>query len=212
MENTFIIGANGQIGQLLVKKLQSKNINFTAGVRKKEQLENLQEKNIPSKLIDLQSSVEEIAKALEGSDSIIFTAGSGGKTGDDMTLEIDLDGAVKTMEAAQRAGIKRYIMVSSAQADDREKYKDSPIKPYMIAKFYADRELRRSNLDYTIIHPGVLTNDQPTGKISVDDFSKNTKISRFDVADVLSSLIDNKKSIRKDYSIVNGDTDINTAF
>lgn len=212
MSKPFIVGANGNIGHILVEKLKLNKQKFIAGVRKPDQLVDLQARGIKGKLLDLQDSVENIAEAFSGADSVIFTAGSGGSTGDDKTLEIDLDGAVKTIEAAQRAGIKRYIMVSSVQADDRDNFKDSPLRPYMIAKFYADRELRRSNLDYTIIHPGYLTDDQPTDKITVDDLSKNQKISRADVASVLMELIDNKKSIRKDYTIVNGDTLINDAF
>ncbi|MDO1605697.1 SDR family oxidoreductase [Lactobacillus sp. YT155] len=211
MKNTFIVGANGAIGKLLVEELQNKKIGFTAGVRKTEQLDALTKNKIPAKLIDLTGSVEDLAQAMSGSDSVIFTAGSGGKTGDDMTLEVDLDGAVKTMEAAVRAGIKRYIMVSSVYADDREKFANSPIRPYMTAKFYADRELRRSNLDYTIIHPGYLTNDDPTGKISVDGDETQT-VTRNDVAQVLATIIDNSRTIRKDYLIVNGTTDIKDAF
>lgn len=212
MKNTFIVGANGAIGHLLMQQFQEKNFNFTAGVRKQEQLDSLKEKGINAKSFDLQGSVEDIAESLKGADSIIFSAGSGGKTGDDMTLEIDLDGAVKTMEAAQIAGIKRFVIVSSIYADSREAFDDSPIKPYMIAKFYADRELRRSTLDYTILHPGYLTNDAPTGKIKVDDISDDIKISRSDVAASLIHLVNDDKSIRKDYTIVNGDTAIKDAF
>lgn len=212
MKNTFIVGANGSIGHLLMQQLQAQNMNFTAGVRKQEQIEDLQSKGINAQLLDLQGSVEDIAKAISGADSIIFTAGSGGKTGDDMTLEIDLDGAVKTIEAAQIAGIKRFVMVSSIYADSRLAFDNSPIKPYMIAKFYADRELRRSTLDYTILHPGYLTNDEPTGKITVDDISNGIKITRSDVATALIHLMNDNKAIRKDYTIVNGKTTISEAF
>ncbi|GKQ43192.1 oxidoreductase [Companilactobacillus sp. RD055328] len=212
MKNTFIVGANGAVGRLLVAQMKEKNMSFTAGVRKQEQVDTLQTDGINAKLIDLTGSVDDLVKAFSGADSIIFSAGSGGKTGDDMTLEIDLDGAVKTMEAAQIAGVKRYVMVSSIYADKRETVDASPIRPYMIAKFYADRELRRSTLDYTILHPGYLTNDEPTGKILVDDTSDNIKISRSDVAASLIHLLNNDKSIRKDYTIVNGDKPIETAF
>lgn len=80
------------------------------------------------------STVDSIATAAKGCDAIVFTAGSGGKTGDDKTLLIDLDGAGKTIEAAEKAGIDRFIMVSAIQANNRDNWHHN-ILPYYAAVF-----------------------------------------------------------------------------
>src|SRR5699024_12821901 len=105
-----------------------------------------------------------IVKAGEGCDAIVFTAGSGPHTGKDKTLMIDLDGAVKTIEAAKRAGIKRYVMISSFDTT-REAIQEAPesFAPYVVAKHYADEWIRATDLDYTIIHRAALTNDERYG-------------------------------------------------
>lgn len=65
---------------------------------------------------------------------------------------IDLDGAVKTVEAAEMVGIKRFIMVSAIQAHKRESWNEKMV-PYYVAKYYADKILEQSELTYTIIRP-----------------------------------------------------------
>lgn len=106
--NVLIIGANGQIGQILVKKLkESGEHRPIAMVRKEEQKIKYEEMGIQAVLADLEGSIDQIASAAKGADAIVFTAGSGGHTGADKTMLIDLDGAIKSMEAAKQAGIKR---------------------------------------------------------------------------------------------------------
>ena len=149
----FVVGANGQIGQHLINLLRdSKEHTVRAMVRKKEQADAFEKLGVETRLADLEGSVDEIAEAAKGCDAIVFTAGSGGHTGADKTLLIDLDGAAKTIEAAQKIGIKRFIMVSAIHAHRREKW--SSIKHYMVAKHHADKILEQSGLTYTIIRPG----------------------------------------------------------
>ena len=148
----LLIGANGQIGKQVVNLLQeSKEHTVRAMVRDNAQVAALKEKGVEAVVANLEGSVEEIAKAAQGCDAVIFTAGSGGHTGPDKTLLVDLDGAVKSMEAAEKAGANRYIMVSAIQAQNRETWADSPIKPYMVAKHFADKALVASKLNYTIV-------------------------------------------------------------
>src|SRR5699024_5996922 len=114
-----------------------------------------------------------------------------GSTGDDMTLNIDLDGAIKSMIATEKAGIKRFIIVSALGTDNRAFWNQSGIRPYYVAKYYADQWLQhRTNLDYTIVRPGALTNDAPTGKITLDTAnSDTTSISREDVAATVVAIV-----------------------
>src|SRR5699024_12478313 len=104
---------------------------------------------------------------------VVFTAGSGPSTGPDKTMLIDLDGAVKTIDATKEAGVNRFNMVSSFEIDRKaiqEAIQEAPsFAPYVVAKHYAYDWLRKSNLDHTIIHPGRLTNDEVTGKTHTAD-------------------------------------------
>lgn len=150
----FLIGANGQIGQRLVSLFQDNpDHSIRAMVRKEEQKASLEAAGAEAVLANLEGSPEEIAAAAKGCDAIIFTAGSGGSTGYDKTLLVDLDGAAKAIEAAAIAGIKRFIMVSALQAHNRENWNEA-LKPYYVAKHYADKILEASGLTYTIIRPG----------------------------------------------------------
>src|SRR5699024_1511816 len=105
----FVIGANGRIGKQLVGLLhQSDKHTVRAMVRDKDQKEFLEDGGVEAVLADLEhSTVEELAEAAKDCDAIVFTAGSGPNTGADKTILVDLDGAAKSIEAAEIAGIKR---------------------------------------------------------------------------------------------------------
>lgn len=207
-----VVGANGQIGKHVVNMLQAHARHEPiALVRKESQLEALTERGINSCLLDLTDDVATLSRSFEGADAIIFTAGSGGETDGDMTLRIDLDGAVKTMEAAERAGVKRYIIVSALQAHNRESWHPD-ITPYYVAKHYADRELMRSDLDYTIVRPGLLTNEASQGKITTGVDITEGEISREDVAKVLVATLDKPNTVGKSFDLISGDTDIDGAI
>lgn len=99
----FVVGSNGQIGQQLIQLLKnSEEHTVLAMVRKQEQADQLATQGVETVLADLEGTVDSIADAAMGSDAIVFAAGSGGTTGHDKTLLIDLDGAGKTIEAAQK--------------------------------------------------------------------------------------------------------------
>lgn len=207
-----VIGANGQIGQYVVKELQQSDTHsVTAVVRKEEQAEQLRASNIQAIVADLEGSVEDLAKAITGTNAVIFIAGSGGHTGPDKTLLIDLDGAVKTMEAAKQVGVERYIMVSAYDADNRTNWNET-MRPYYVAKHYADRMLEASSLNYTIVRPGGLVNEPAIRKIAVGVEAKPSTITREDVAHTLIATLDNKKTFRRAFNLVNGDHSIETAL
>lgn len=208
----FVVGANGQIGRHLIQKLK-RNEEHTpkAMVRNEEQSLQLKNEGIETVIANLEDTVETIADAVKGCDAIVFTAGSGGKTGADKTLLIDLDGAVKTMEAAEKVGIKRFIIVSALQAHHRENWNDS-IKPYYVAKHYADRVLVSSDLDYTIIRPGGLLNEPGTGKVSIAENLQRGAISREDVAELIIACLNVKNTLRRSFDVVAGETPINVAI
>ncbi|MEC5423988.1 SDR family oxidoreductase [Virgibacillus sp. C22-A2] len=210
--NVLLIGANGQIGKHLIELFQESNEHTVrAMVRKNEQAEALKKSGVESVVADLEGSVDGIAEAAKDSDAVIFTAGSGGSTGADKTILVDLDGAVKSMEAAQQAGAKRFIIVSAHQAHNRENWSEQ-IKYYYAAKHYADRMLEASDLDYTIVRPGGLLNEAGNGKISAAENLERGSISREDVARTVFAALNMKNTYKRSFDLISGEKSINDAL
>lgn len=206
-----VVGANGQIGKHLINLLHnSKDFTPRAIVRKEEQASSFQKEGIQSSLVDLEGTVEQIEKGLDGTDAVVFTAGSGGHTGSDKTLLIDLDGAVKTMQAAKKAGIDRFIIVSALQAHNRENWNES-LKPYYAAKHFADKELERSGLTYTIIRPGGLLNETGSGKVSAAVNLSRGSIPREDVAKTIFASITEEHTYNRGFDLISGNDTIDAA-
>lgn len=210
MQRILIIGANGGIGTIVCKQLSKENdFEPVAMLRKEDQQPKFAGMGVESIVADLTLSVKELTELFEGFDAIVFTAGSGGSTGYDKTLEVDLDAAVKTMKAAENAGVNSYLMVSVAGADDRPSWESSPIKPYMIAKHYADRALKNTDLNYTIVRPGSLTDEDGNGRITSDvKNAKSRSIPREDVATAITHSLVNNLAIRKTVEMVSGEDTI----
>lgn len=208
----LVIGAHGNIGQKVVQLLVDSGNQVVAGVRKQTQFDDFNDKVQPIQF-DLEALPNQLASLMVGIDAIIFTAGSGGKTGADKTMLVDLDGAVKSMQAAEIAGVKRFIIVSALYTDDRSKWQGD-MRPYYAAKYYADQWLiNQTNLDYTIIRPGRLTDDDATGNILLTvDKDVAGAISRQDVAQTVVDSLDAPQTKQKIFNIINGDTKINSAI
>ena len=210
--NVLIVGANGQIGKMVVEKLKKgKKHNVRAMVRKEEQVADFKDKGIEARLADLEGSVDAIQATMKEIDAVVFSAGSGGSTGYDKTILIDLDGAVKTIEAAERAGVKRFIMVSSIASNHREKW-SGDMKPYMATKYYADQLLEKSGLNYLILRPGMLENEPGTGRIKIGIETAIRSIPREDVASTIVSALDYPTISRQAVDLISGDTSIEEAL
>ncbi|MFC6040867.1 SDR family oxidoreductase [Paenisporosarcina macmurdoensis] len=208
----FVVGATGQIGKHLIDLLQnSEQHTVRAMVRKKEQAEELKSQGIDVAVASLEGSVTDIAEAANGCDAIVFTAGSGGHTGLDKTMLIDLDGAAKTVEAAEQAGIKRFVIVSALQANHRENWNKEMV-PYYVAKHYADRMVETSNLDYTIIRPGGLLNEASTGKVTASTNLETGSIPREDVAKTIYVALGAQQTYKKSFDLISGETKIEEAL
>jgi uncharacterized protein YbjT (DUF2867 family) len=204
----LVVGANGQIGRHFVKLLSEDPAHTPiAMIRNEEQISFFNSLNVESVLVSLEDSTEDIAGVMAGCDAVVFTAGSGGSTGADKTLLIDLDGAAKTIEAAQQTGTDRFLMVSAIYADRRDQWSEE-MAPYYVAKHHADNILRASGLAYTIIRPGGLTNEPGTGKIKAGENLERGYIPREDVAKVLYHALMDDNLISKTFELVSGDEEI----
>ncbi|GEL77711.1 SDR family oxidoreductase [Tenuibacillus multivorans] len=209
----LVVGANGQIGKQATEFLHDYDEHHVrAMVRKEEQLNEFKEKGIEAVLADLEGSVDQLTQAAEGCDAVIFAAGSGGQTGADKTLLIDLDGAIKMVEAAEKAGVERFLMVSALQAHNRDNWNEK-IRHYYVAKHYADKALVASSLNHTIVRPGGLLNEPGTGKIKVaDDLPERATIPREDVARVLVASLNQEKTFNRGFDLLSGDQSIEVAL
>ncbi|GAP02139.1 NAD-dependent epimerase/dehydratase [Fructobacillus pseudoficulneus] len=213
MAKILVIGAHGKIGQLLVKELDQAGHKVVAGFRKEDQLSTVTGlKNVEPILSDLDQTPEEMAAVMTKNDvkRVVFTAGAGGKGGVERTMAVDLDGAIKSMQAARQANISRYIMVSAAGADDRKRWVASNLYWYFMAKHYADLYLKNSGLPYTIVRPTALLDEPASGKGSLlVDFEKGPlSISRADVSRFLFSVLKNPEAIGEVYDLTSGDQPI----
>lgn len=210
----LIVGANGQVGSQLTEMIQaSEDLEAKAMIRKEEQAGFFEKLGAETVLVDLEDDTSAIQKAIDGVDAVVFAAGSGPSTGPDKTMLIDLDGAIKTIKATENAGVKRFIMVSSFNTTREEIQRaNSSFAPYVVAKHYADEWLRGTELDHTIIHPGMLTNDPGTDQVQAAESVKPDEIPREDVARVILETLKNDSSIGKEFQIVAGDKSASDAI
>lgn len=213
MSKVIVFGAHGNIGQKVVKLLANSKYQPTAVIRNADQAKQMQSLgsgNVATEQLTLSDdTVDDLAKAILGHQAVVVTAGSGGKN----LLAVDLDGVVKASEAAVKAKVRRFILVSAIHADNREFGSKSGLAEYYIAKHYADRIIQnefKQQLDYTIVRPTMLTDDKGTGKISFIPDTKEDigKIPRDDVALVIVEILENRATFGKVYDFKSGDLDI----
>ena len=205
----FIAGAAGRVGSSLTKDLVANGHEVVAGVHNTKKV--IENPAVQAVNLDLRGTVDELVKHLKGIDAVYFTAGSRGKD----LLQIDAFGAVKLMEATEKAGIKRFILLSSIFADKPEKWNDPYLKDitnYNIAKFFADKWLiNNTNLDYTIVQPGDLMEKPATGKVTFN-VPHSQPNSLNDVAQVLANVLDKPNTYKKIIRMTNGNTPVNDAI
>ncbi|MDL0433572.1 SDR family oxidoreductase [Marinobacter sp. TBZ242] len=208
--HVFIAGANGQIGQHLLQEMADSDHEARALIRHQDQGPDLQQMGATETVVgDLE---QDCSEAIRGCDAVIFTAGSGPHTGPDKTIDVDQDGAIRLVDTARAMGIKRFIMVSSMRAEEPEKGPEK-LRHYLRAKRNADEHLKSSGLNYTIVRPGQLTNDEGTGRVAVSEkLEEFGKIPRQDVARVLLAVLDSDNTINRVFDVVSGDTPVTEAL
>ncbi|SDO27230.1 SDR family oxidoreductase [Alkalicoccus daliensis] len=208
----LVVGANGKIGSHLVRMLSlSTKHEVRAMIRKEEQKANMRELGAEDIVIgDLE---KDFSHAFHGMDAVVFTAGSGGHTGKEQTEVIDRNGAIQTVEEAEKAGLDRFIMISSMMADEAETASED-IQHYLKAKLAADEKLQQSSLKYTILRPGPLSNDAARGTITVKEKldSYDGSIPREDVAAVASNCLTLENTYNKTFELIGGDVPIGEAL
>jgi uncharacterized protein YbjT (DUF2867 family) len=202
----LVIGATGGTGKLLTERLLTDGYEVRATSRDAGRLQPLADLGAEVVAADLEGDLDH---AFDEVDAVAFCAGSGSKTGPDATLRVDLHGAVRTFDLCLDHGIDRYLMLSSIAADDPLRGSEG-IRHYLAAKHAADRLLLASGLHATIVRPGGLTDDEPTGRVrvGVPRLDERGDIPRADVAAVMAACLERPDTVGATFEVVSGDTPI----
>ncbi|MFI5707498.1 SDR family oxidoreductase [Kribbella sp. NPDC051620] len=210
-----IAGGHGQIALRLTKLLAADGHSVVGLVRNPAHEADIAAAGGEAAVLDLESAdVESVAKVLAGADVAIFSAGAGPGSGNDRKDTVDRGAARLLADAAEQAGVRRHLQVSSMGADRYEQMDPADsFTIYLKAKKAAEDDLRaRDGLDWTVLRPGSLTNDPGTGLVLLADQTGRGRITRDDVALVLAGLCDTPASIGRTLELIGGDTPVAEAL
>jgi uncharacterized protein YbjT (DUF2867 family) len=209
--DVVIAGGHGQIAMRLERLLGEGGHRARGLIRKPEQASDLTALGAEAVVCDLERS-DDVASAVAGADAVVFAAGAGPGSGAERKRTMDYGGAVKLIEAARAAGVRRYLIVSSIGAHDPGGA-GGPMGPYLQAKHDADVAVEQSGLDYTIVRPGSLTDDPGTGLVvATTSMGGRGPVPRDDVAATLFAALQIDNTIGKTFELFAGETPIEKAL
>jgi nucleoside-diphosphate-sugar epimerase len=195
MHDIVIIGGHGRVALLTAPMLVAAGNTVTSVIRSRDQFADVQDSGATPKVADIESmSTDDIAEMIDGHDTVIWAAGAGG--GDpERTSAVDLDAAIRTINAAEEVGVSRFIMVSwSGSYLDHGIPEESSFYPYAEAKAISDQHLKDSELNWTILGPSTLTDDRDRGGITIlpegDGYTDATEVPRETVAQTILAALE----------------------
>ncbi|MER5340775.1 SDR family oxidoreductase [Streptomyces mirabilis] len=208
-----IAGGHGQIALRLERLLAARGDEVAGIIRRAEQGDDLRAAGAEPVLCDLESaSVEEVAAHLQGADAAVFAAGAGPGSGPARKETVDRGAAVLFADAAERAGVRRHVVVSSMGADPAHPG-DDVFDVYLRAKGEADEYVRgRTSLEWTILRPGSLIDDAGTGLVRLEASTGRGAVPRDDVAAVLAELVETPATAGLTLELISGSTPISVAL
>lgn len=203
-EKILVAGANGTTGQIIVDLLKDHdNYIPLAMLRKEEQQDKFHKMGVDTVLADLEKNLEHTVKDVS---KVIFAAGSKGKN----VIGVDQEGAKSLIDVAEKANVKKFVMLSSMGADKPSVSDD--LEDYLKAKQNADEYLKSKNIKYTIVRPGGLTDDEAQGKIELKEkIGRFGNITRSDVAQTLVEVLEDDVRNNQTFEILSGDIPIEKA-
>jgi uncharacterized protein YbjT (DUF2867 family) len=216
MAKHLIIGGHGKVALRTAPLLAEEGHEVTSVIRNPDHATDVEAAGATPLVLDVESaSRDELAQAFAGHDAIVWSAGAGG--GDpERTYAVDRDAAIRSIDAAEQAGVKRYVMVSYLGARPEHGIpEDHSFHPYATAKAAADAHLRNSDLDWTILGPGALTTEDPSGRIRLTtpaSVGEQSGTSRGNVAETIRVALATEASIGKQLEYVDGEEPVAAAF
>jgi uncharacterized protein YbjT (DUF2867 family) len=205
-----IAGGHGKIGLQLGALLSARGDGVRGLIRDPAQADDLSRAGVLPVVCDLEGD-DDVQEALAGADAVVFAAGAGPGSGAERKRTMDLGGALKLIDAAKTEGIDRFVMISAMGAAHPPGEGGETYGEYLRAKAEADRALTASGLDYTIVRPGKLTDERPTGRVSVGESLGRGEVSRADVAATLAAVLGAENTIGRTFELLAGDTPIEQA-
>lgn len=207
-----IAGAHGKIAMRLIGLLAAGGDTVTGLIRNPDHADDVRGRGASPVVCDLETAaVEEVAEALKDADAAVFAAGAGPGSGAARKLTMDRDGAVKLLDAAAATGVARFVIVSSVGAEDPPPG-DDVFNVYLRAKAEADAAVQASDLDWTVVRPGGLTDDPGTGRVRLDSAPFRGRVPRDDVAAVLARLLSDPRAARRVLYVNGGSEPIDEAL
>jgi uncharacterized protein YbjT (DUF2867 family) len=206
-----VAGGHGQVALRVLRLLAERGDRARGLIRNPDHRGDVEAAGAEPVVADLEAG-DDIAAAVAGANAVVFAAGAGPGSGPERKQTVDLGGAVKLIDAAKANGIERYLIVSSMGAGDPPAGTEG-MAPYLQAKAAADEAVATSGLDYTIVRPGMLTNDPGTGRIEVaEHLGRRGRISRDDVAATLVAVLDEPSTVGKTFELLGGEEEIAAAL
>ena len=213
MSQIAIVGGYGKIARHVITQLVADGHQPVALVRNPTYKHDLEQLGAHVRMLDIeQDEVDHFAASFSDCDAVVFTAGGGPDGNIERKRTVDLGGSLKSIEAARQAGINRFVQISAINVDRPVPEDAQPVwKAYVEAKRDADIALRESGLDWTILRPGRLTDDPGTGLVTLGDSVQRGEVPRADVAAVVVAVLDDSRSIGRQWDLVGGQTPVEEA-
>jgi uncharacterized protein YbjT (DUF2867 family) len=211
MSRIVIVGGHGKVALHLARILSERGDEVTSVIRNPDHAADVSAAGAQPLVADIEHlDTAALADVVAGHDAVVFSAGAGG--GDPArTYAVDRDAAIRVIDAAGHAGVKRFVMVSYFGAGpDHGVAEDNSFYPYAEAKAAADTHLRDTDLDWTVLGPSRLTLEPATGRIAVGE--GKGEVSREDVALVAAAVLHDPSTIRRTIDFNNGDQSISEAL
>jgi uncharacterized protein YbjT (DUF2867 family) len=206
-----IAGGHGQVALRLERLLAGGGDRARGLIRNPDHSADVEATGAEAAVVDLERE-DDVMRAVEGADAVVFAAGAGPGSGPARKRTVDLGGALKLIDAARAAGVRRYVMISAMGAADPGAGSEA-MRPYLDAKAEADAALEGAGLDHTIVRPGRLTDDPGTGRVTVAErLGRTGQITRDDVAATLLAVLKEDKTIGRTFEVLQGDTPIAEAL
>lgn len=208
-----IAGGHGKIAQLLATRLHAAGHETVGLIRHPDHEADLESAGALPLLLDLERvGVADVADALKDADAAVFAAGAGPGSSVERKYAVDLGGSVLLVDGAEQAGVRRFVQISTMGAGAPPAAgTDEVWAAYLDAKTKAEDDLRRRDLDWTVLRPGALTDDAATGLVTLAPEAGRGSVSRSDVAAVLAALLESGAGVRQTLELRAGQTPVREA-
>ncbi|RFU38326.1 SDR family oxidoreductase [Actinomadura logoneensis] len=212
--NIVIAGGHGQIALRLARLLSARGDAVLSLIRNPEQVDDVRETGAGPVIADLEYlAPDDLVDQLTGADAVVFAAGAGPGSGAERKDTVDRGASALMADAAERAGVRRFVQISSMGAGRPPSGGDETWAAYINAKTAAEDDLRARGLDWVILRPGRLTDDPGTGRVTLAEPEVGRgDVTRDDVAAVIAALLSEPKVNRTTLEVVNGDVPIDEAI